>query len=170
IRDFHVTGVQTCALPIWESAPFFNRTDRALVGGLRAFPPALVLLAPRLLRSASLAAIVLAIAGPHRVRTVSETSTGGSAIVLAIDLSTSMLAEDLGEASRLEIAKEAAARFASRRTEDELALSAFAGEAFTRVPPTRDHDLVVDGVRSLEVDQIRNGTDLSGAILTSLKR
>jgi Ca-activated chloride channel family protein len=125
---------------------------------------------PRLLRGATLATLVVALAGPERVHVVERISSDGMAIALAIDLSTSMLAEDMSGQSRLEVAREAAVRFAASRPADELALVGFGGQAFTRIPPTTDKALVMSAVESLDVDLVRNGTDISGAILTSLAR
>jgi Ca-activated chloride channel family protein len=72
--------------------------------------------------------------------------------------------------SRISLAREAAIRFARRRVYDELSLVAFGSEAVTRVPPTTDRDLIVQGVESLEIQLVRDGTDISGAILTSVAR
>jgi Ca-activated chloride channel family protein len=88
-----------------------------------------------------------------------------------VDLSSSMLAEDMGDGqSRIGLAREAAVRFARRRVYDELSLVGFGSEAVTRVPPTTDQELIVQGVESLEIQLVRDGTDISGAILTSVSR
>jgi hypothetical protein len=82
-----------------------------------------------------------------------------------------MLAEDMGDRqSRISLAREAAVRFARRRIHDELSLVAFGSEALTRVPPTTDRELIVQGVESLEIQLVRDGTDISCAILTSVSR
>lgn len=125
--------------------------------------------APIVLRGLTIACLVVALAGPERVETVEAMSTGGRGIGLVLDLSTSMLADDMeGARSRLAVAREAAVRFAERRAGDELSLVAFGGEAVTRVPPTTDPNVVVAGVESLDVDFVRNGTDISGAVLTAI--
>ncbi|HSH74470.1 MAG TPA: VWA domain-containing protein [Longimicrobiales bacterium] len=131
---------------------------------------ALVLLGgPVTLRSATAASLILALSGPQRIETVEAVSEVGRGIGLVLDLSTSMLADDMEDArSRLEVAREAAVRFAERRSGDELSLVAFGGEALTRVPPTTDARVIVAGVESLEVDFVRNGTDVSGAVLTAM--
>lgn len=129
-----------------------------------------VLLTPRLLRAGALSCLVIAIAGPARLDEVEEITNRGMAMALAVDLSTSMLAEDMQGRSRLEVARSAAVRFTERRPDDELALVGFAGQAFTRVPPTLDRRLVASAAASLDVDLIRNGTDISGAVLTATRR
>ncbi len=132
---------------------------------------ALILTAPRLLRAASLACLVVALAGPERVETIEEITTEGKGLGLVVDLSSSMLAEDMGDRiSRISVAREAAARFALRRPYDELSLVGFGGEAVTRVPPTTDPELIAQGVETLEIQLVRDGTDISGAVLTAIAR
>ena len=116
-----------------------------------------------------MACLIIALASPERVVTVGVVSTEGRGMGLVLDLSNSMLADDMtGARSRLAVAREAAVRFAERRSGDELSLVAFGGEALTRVPPTTDPRVIVAGVQSLQVDFIRNGTDISGAVLTAM--
>ena len=131
----------------------------------------LILLAPRLLRILAIASLVVALAGPVRIETVEELTTEGKGIGLVVDLSSSMLAEDMGDrVSRIEVAREAAVRFTRRRPFDELSLVGFGGEAVTRVPPTTDSELITQGVESLEIQLVRDGTDISGAVLTAIAR
>ena len=132
---------------------------------------ALILTAPRALRALALVSLIVALAGPQRVEIVQELTTQGKGIGLVVDLSSSMLAEDMGDRiSRIEVAREAAVRFARRRPYDELSLVGFGGEALTRVPPTTDSELITQGVESLEIQLVRDGTDISGAVLTAIAR
>ncbi|MFP3949200.1 MAG: VWA domain-containing protein [Longimicrobiales bacterium] len=124
---------------------------------------------PRVLRSLALAAGIVALAHPHRIVEVEETTIPGKGVGLALDISSSMLAADLGDGrQRMDVAKEAAVRFAEGRVHDELSLVAFAGEAVTRVPPTTDRTLVVHGVETLDVHLVRDGSDISQALLASV--
>ncbi len=125
---------------------------------------------PDLLRTATLASVSIALAGPERVDVVREITEVGNGTVLAVDLSSSMLAQDMGGRSRMDVAREAATRFARRRQLDELALVGFAGQAFTRVPLTTDPELIVQGVESLSVELVTNGTDISSAVIASVNR
>jgi Ca-activated chloride channel family protein len=119
---------------------------------------------PLLLRFGALTAIVIALAGPRAVEVVEEPRTRGAGIALALDLSTSMWAEDMGAGeSRLEVAKATALRFIDAR-DDDMGLVAFAGEALTRLPLTHDGYVVQDAVRRLEVGLLMDGTDIAGAI------
>ena len=85
-------------------------------------------------------------------------------IALAMDLSTSMWAEDMGaRLSRLDVAKATALSFIEAR-EDDLGLVTFAGEALTRLPLTDDGFVVQDAVQRLQVGLLTDGTDIAGAI------
>lgn len=163
-------------LPVWwvASQPRrggvpFSRGDsaRGIVGpSLRSWAVAAL---PRMLRSLAVAAGIVALAHPHQIVQVEETTIPGKGVSLAIDISSSMLATDLGDGrQRMDVAREAAVRFAEGRVHDELSLVAFAGEAVTRVPPTTDRNLVVHGVENLDVHLVRDGSDISQAVLASI--
>lgn len=126
---------------------------------------------PRVLTALAMAALIVGLSGPELVEQTEETVLEGGSTGLLVDLSSSMLAEDMGdERSRLSVAREAAVRFARRRVHDELSLVAFASDAVTRVPPTTDPALVEHGVESLEIQLVRDGTDISGAVLAGIER
>ena len=132
---------------------------------------AVTLTLPRLLRFAAMACLVLALADPRWVELVKDISMPGKGIALAVDVSSSMLAFDMeGGRNRLEVAREAAIGFAKGRPHDELSLVGFAGQAVTRVPPTTDLNLIVQGVQTLKVDLVRDGTYISQAVLTAVAR
>ncbi len=162
------------SLVVWPRAGrgvLFARGESArLLQGRWAARSGFLVVLPILLQAATMACVVVALAGPQRVAVAQETARVGKGIVLAVDLSTSMLAEDMDGESRLEVARQAAIRFAERRPFDELTLVGFGGQAFTRIPPTTDANLIIAAVESLEVELVRNGTDISGAILTSIHR
>ncbi len=124
-----------------------------------------------ILRAGSLACLVVALAEPDRVETVEEFAIQGIGLGLVVDLSSSMLAQDMGDGiSRIGMAREAAIRFARGRPYDEMSLIGFGMDAVTRVPATTDPELVAQGVESLEVELVRDGTNISGAVLTTLAR
>ena len=119
---------------------------------------------PTILRTASVACLVMALAQPRLVRVVEEPVTEGVAITFAIDLSTSMWAQDMRRgASRLDVAKSTVRRFLETRR-DDVGLVSFAGEALTRVPLTTDPYVVDAAVAGLEVGLLIDGTDIAGAI------
>lgn len=119
---------------------------------------------PRGLRAAALACLVVALAHPRLITAHEEPVEGGTGIVVAVDLSTSMWADDMeGSATRLEAAKAAARRFVAGR-DDAIGVVTFAGEALTRLPLTRDHYLVDHAIDGMEVGLLIDGTDIAGAI------
>ena len=119
---------------------------------------------PRGLRAAALACLIVALAHPRLITAHEEPLEGGTGIVVAVDLSTSMWADDMeGSATRLEAAKAAARRFVAGR-DDSMGLVTFAGEALTRLPLTRDHYLVDHAIDGMEVGLLIDGTDIAGAI------
>ena len=119
---------------------------------------------PLLLRLVSFTALIGALAGPQAVRVFDDPQEEGVGIALALDLSTSMWAEDMGaRVSRLDVAKTTAMSFIDAR-DDDIGLVAFAGEALTRLPLTHDGYVVLDAVEQLEVGLLTDGTDIAGAI------
>ncbi|MDH3735282.1 MAG: VWA domain-containing protein [Gemmatimonadota bacterium] len=121
------------------------------------------------LRALGLAALVLAFARPQTGVTSENVSTEGVDIVLGIDISSSMLAEDL-EPNRLEAAKAVAAGFVERRTSDRIGLVVFAGEAFTQAPLTLDYGVISSVMSELRVGMVEDGTAIGLGLATALKR
>lgn len=119
---------------------------------------------PTVLRTLSLGCVVVALAQPQLVRVFEEPVTEGVGIAFAIDLSTSMWAEDMARGtSRLDAAKSMVRRFLETRA-DDVALVSFAGESLTRMPLTHDGYVVDAAVEELEVGLLLDGTDIAGAI------
>jgi len=125
---------------------------------------------PVALRSLALAALVIAAAGPRAGDPSRETETEGITIVLAVDVSSSMLAEDFVPSNRLDVAKEQSIAFIDGRKHDRIGLVAFAGEAVTRVPVTVDYEVLRQAVRSMSVGEIEDGTAIGTAIATAANR
>ncbi len=125
---------------------------------------------PDLLRTAALALLVLALANPVRVWQNVESTREGVAIMLAVDVSSSMLAEDFRPDNRIEVAKREVVRFVENRQSDWIGLVAFAGEALTMVPGTLDHAIVEQSVERLGAGQLRDGTAIGVALATAANR
>ncbi|HYW11993.1 MAG TPA: VWA domain-containing protein [Longimicrobium sp.] len=125
---------------------------------------------PDVLRAMSFALLVVALAGPQlRARIVEETSEG-IAIILAVDVSQSMLAEDLRPRNRLGAAKQTVARFIQGREHDRIGLVAFAAQAMTRVPLTRDYGILSEAVAGLESGGLGEGTAIGDGLAASAAR
>lgn len=125
---------------------------------------------PDVLRALSFALLVVALARPQlRARIVEETAEG-IAIVLAVDVSQSMLAEDLRPRNRLGAAKQTVARFIQGREHDRIGLVAFAAEAMTRVPLTRDYGILAEAVGGLESGGLGEGTAIGDGLAAAAAR
>jgi Ca-activated chloride channel family protein len=163
------------AIPLWA---WWARRHRAGLEHPRVDLVEIVHRAPRrwigrlpyVLRGAALAALALAVSRPRTGTTVVELESEGIAIVLAVDISSSMLALDMTPRDRLEAAKETVSQFVRARAHDRLGLVAFAGEALTQVPLTVDHDVVRQAVENLQVGQLEDGTAIGTAIATAANR
>ena len=124
---------------------------------------------PLALRVLALVALVFALARPQTGATSENVLTEGIDIVLAIDISTSMLAEDL-EPNRLQAAKAVASEFVAGRRNDRIGVVAFAGEAFTQVPLTLDYSVVTTLLGELDPGMITDGTAVGMGLATAVKR
>lgn len=122
------------------------------------------------LRVLALLALIVALARP-RTGARTETLRGdGISIVLAMDISSSMLAEDFQPANRLEVAKETAKEFIGAREADQVGLVAFAGEALTQVPLTLDYPVILAALDNLQPGQLEDGTAIGIALVTATNR
>ncbi len=122
------------------------------------------------LRALALATLVLAAAGPQIGGDTVEVKKEGIAIVIAIDISSSMLAEDFAPSNRLEVAKRQAVGFIRGRTADRIGLVAFAGEALTQVPVTLDYPVIEQAVMDLKIGSLEDGTAIGSGLATAVNR
>ena len=140
-------------------------TVRATGAGMSIWLPRL----PGLLGAAGVIAVIVALARPQTGVTSETLLTEGIDIVMVMDVSSSMLAEDL-EPNRLVAAKTVAADFVRGRRNDRIALVAFAGQAFTQAPLTLDYSVVQSLLGELEVGIIEDGTAVGMGLGTAVKR
>lgn len=111
---------------------------------------------PMVLRCLSFIMIVIVLARPQTRNSWDKKSVEGIDIMLAMDVSTSMLAEDL-KPNRMEAAKNVAAEFISGRPDDNIGLTIFAGESFTQCPMTTDHGSLLNLLQSVRTDIAARG-------------
>lgn len=123
-----------------------------------------------LLRNLALAAFVVALARPRASARVENLTSQGINIVLAIDLSSSMLAEDFQPQNRIQVAKARVKAFIAGRQNDRIGIVAFAAEALTQVPLTTDYPVVMQAVDNLQAGQLEDGTAIGTAIVTAANR
>jgi Ca-activated chloride channel family protein len=122
------------------------------------------------LRSVALAGMVVAVARPRFSGRTEQSNSEGINIIVAFDISSSMLAEDFQPQNRLEVAREKVKQFIRMRTSDRIGVVAFSGEALTQVPLTTDYPVVLAAVDNLQPGQLDDGTAIGTAIATSANR
>jgi len=125
---------------------------------------------PPVLRAVAIAALILAAAGPQIGGDTVEVKQEGIAIVIAIDISSSMLAEDFAPSNRLAVAQHQAVSFIRGRSADRIGLVAFAGEALTQVPVTLDYPVVEQAVMDLKIGSLEDGTAIGSGLATAVNR
>ncbi len=114
--------------------------------------------------------VVVALARPQQGLDQSEIASRGVDICLAIDISPSMRAEDMGGGNRLEVAKNTAREFVKGRTHDRVGLVGFAATAFTQCPLTLDHDTLVELLGGLDFGLAEDGTAIGMGLSTAVQR
>lgn len=124
---------------------------------------------PYALRCVAVGAMVVALARPQSSLSRSEMTVEGIDIVMAMDISGSMLAEDF-RPNRLEAAKKVAADFIEGRKSDRMGLVVFAGQAFTQVPLTVDHHVLLQQLGGVKSGVVRDGTALGDGLATAINR
>ncbi len=120
--------------------------------------------APFLLRLLAFTMIVIVLARPQTSNSWSDRSVEGIDIMLAVDVSTSMLAEDL-RPNRLEAAKKVASEFIAGRPNDNIGLTIFAGESYTQCPMTTDHVVLINLFEGLDCNMVQNGLISDGTAI-----
>lgn len=123
-----------------------------------------------LLRLLALAAVIVAMARPQTEDISTRTkTTRGIDIVMAIDVSSSMLARDL-KPNRLSALKEVASEFIRQRPNDRIGLVVYAGESYTKTPITSDKRIVLNALREITYGQLSDGTAIGMGLATSVNR
>ena len=131
---------------------------------------ALLRFLPDIFRLAALALIIFGLARPRTTEETSKTkSSEGIDIVLAIDVSPSMLAKDL-KPNRLEATKKVASEFVQERPGDRIGLVIYAAERFTQTPITSDHKVLINSLESIKYGLLANGTAIGSGLATAVSR
>jgi Ca-activated chloride channel family protein len=121
------------------------------------------------LKMAALAMLIVALARPQSSSTNSTSNIEGIDIVMAMDVSGSMLARDL-KPDRLTAAKEVASNFVKDRPGDRMGLVIFSGETFTQVPLTTDHGVMLNMLAEMKNGLIEDGTAIGDGLATAISR
>ena len=120
--------------------------------------------APFLLRILTFVMIVLVLCRPQTSNSWSDHTIEGIDIMLCVDISTSMLAEDL-KPNRIEAAKKVASESISGRPNDNIGLTIFSGESFTQCPMTTDHAVLLNLFQSVDCDMVQKGLMQDGTAI-----
>lgn len=123
-----------------------------------------------LFRSLALVLLTAAIARPQQVEAEREFETKGIDIVISLDISGSMLAEDFKPANRITVAKEEAKKFIQARQNDRIGLVVFARKSYTQCPLTLDYDILRQLIDSVEVGLIKDGTAIGLGVANAVNR
>ncbi|MCD8210005.1 MAG: VWA domain-containing protein [Prevotella sp.] len=129
---------------------------------------------PNLLRAIVFILLVIILARPQTFNSWGKRTVEGIDIMLALDVSTSMLAEDL-KPNRIEAAKSVATQFISDRADDNIGLTIFAGEAFTQCPMTTDHTSLINLLQNVPSNiaatgLLEDGTAIGMGIVNAISR
>ena len=121
------------------------------------------------LRTGAVALLIIVLARPQKTDKFQNVTTEGIDIILALDISGSMLARDF-KPDRLEASKNVATEFISGRPYDRLGLVVFSGESFTQCPLTTDHAVMINLMRELQSGMIEDGTAIGNGLATAVNR
>ena len=136
----------------------------AQAGGRARLRPALFAL-----RMIALAALAVALARPQSSNTTENIDSEGIDIVMSMDMSGSMLAEDF-KPNRIEAARAEALKFVDQRPTDRIGLVVFAGESFTMCPITIDHNVLKEQISQIRNGMITDGTSIGMGLATAVDR
>lgn len=124
---------------------------------------------PFILRVIAIGALIIALARPQNVNSSDISNTEGIDIVMALDVSGTMLAQDF-QPTRLEAAKKVASEFINDRKNDKIGLVIFAGESFTQCPLTTDHRVLLNLLNDVHFGMIQDGTAIGLGLANAVNR
>ncbi len=157
-----------------NAASGFKFSSGGLLGGLQTTFKARLSRGLIFLRLASVSLIIIALARPQTPVADSRLQTEGIDIVLALDCSTSMLAEDFQIAgkrqSRIDVIKDVVKDFIKGRSNDRIGIVVFAGRAYTLCPLTLDYGWLLENIERIKAGMIEDGTAIGSGISSALNR
>ena len=124
---------------------------------------------PQIFNILAICLLIIALARPQSSTNWEESTTEGIDIVLSMDISGSMLAEDL-KPNRLEASKDVAVDFISKRVNDRIGLVIFSGESFTQCPLTTDHNVLINLFKDVKSGMVDDGTAIGMGLATAVNR
>ena len=165
--------VPMAAYYVWSQLrrkrPYVAMSTTAGLGPGSAGPAAVLRHLPFVLRMIAVALLIVAIARPKTSSNITRTDAEGIDIVLALDVSTSMLARDFAP-DRIEAAKNIAIEFISQRPSDRMGVVVFAGESYTQSPLTTDRATLINLVKEIQCGLIDDGTAIGNGLANAVAR
>ena len=146
----------------------FSFSNTAFISSKKNLKEKLVNL-PYILQLLCICFIIISLARPQTTNSWEESKTKGIDIILALDISGSMLAKDL-KPNRLEASKEIAIDFIKQRKNDRIGLVIFSGESFTQCPLTLDHNSLINLFQDIEYGMVEDGTAIGDGLGNSINR
>lgn len=114
--------------------------------------------------------LIISLARPRSKNSQSSITSEGIDIVMALDVSRSMLIEDMGNVNRLDAAKDVAEKFVRGRQSDRVGLVVFAGKSFTQCPLTVDYPILISLIRQVAIGLVEDGTAIGMGLINSVNR
>lgn len=149
----------------------FRFSSLGIAGKIPKAPKAQIAFLPTLLKVLGVLLIVAALARPQKMTTKVKKNIEGIDILLVLDISDSMLIEDMQPTNRLEASKETMKHFVEGRVSDRIGLVVFSGEAYTRVPLTLDYPLLLKSLSDIETSRnMKMGTAIGVAMASAAGR
>jgi Ca-activated chloride channel family protein len=162
----------TIAWYVWREQKLYGYLSVSAVKGFSTSSKSIL---PKLrhvgiaLRCLALAALIIALARPQSSLSWQNSTTEGIDIVIASDISGSMLAEDF-QPNRMEAGKNIAIDFIKNRPDDRIGLVIFSGESFTQCPLTIDHEVLINLFKDIKNGMIEDGTAIGMGLATAVNR
>lgn len=167
------------AIVVWNFLQKKNKVPSLQFSSLKiikSVPPSLrtrLMGVPTILKIVAISLAILAMARPQEASTHVKRNVEGIDIMICLDISDSMLIEDMKPVNRIEAAKDTIRRFVEKRNSDRIGLIIFAGESFTVVPLTLDYQLILDRVKEITTAasaNIKDGTAIGVALANAAGR
>lgn len=156
-----------------QRAPTLQISSTAAFKNLKPSVKARLAPIPGILQLLGVGLMIAALARPQEADTKVRRNVEGIDVMIALDISDSMLIEDMKPLNRIEAAKDVIQHFVEQRTSDRIGILVFAGESFTLVPPTLDYQLLLSRVKEITTAQeahIKDGTAIGVALANAAGR
>lgn len=149
----------------------FLYSGLALISNQSFFSRSSFVFLPKLLRISALIFIIIALARPQRIEQMTNQTQEGLDIMIVMDISLSMLIQDMGQMTRLGASQRVVQKFIDNRPNDRMGLIVFSGESFTKTPLTFDHEVLKSNLKQITtLPSLKDGTAIGVALANATVR